>query len=198
MNDNPTLETDILRVYFKETRYQDDKYIVEITLISGIDHYGFEVSIEVKQPDLGGAFPQRRVALEQHISGKHKGVHVQINYHLINNELNIGRLHIMIDTNNDKELLDISVGFVYTLYEMLKGFGPDFQEIFPKLFKVELLDGIKDKKIILMRKIKESFENRAVEIRNLAGEIDLITVEEVRRLVRSRRELMPLLGSVLE
>ncbi len=198
MNDKPTLETDILKAYFNKTRYQDDKYSIIIRLISDVEHYGFEVSLEIKEPESDGAYPQRRVAFEQHTSMGHEGVHVQINYHLIRNDLNIGRLYIVIDSRSDEELLELGEGFVYTLYEILSNFGPDLMKVLPVLFKIELLEGIKDKKHILMEKIRESLKNRVIEVRNLAGEVTLIEPEDIRRLLKSRNELRPLLGSVLE
>ena len=197
MNEGPRLETDILRAYFNETRYRDDRYSIEITLISDVEQYGFEVSIESMEPHTHGAFPERRVALEQHLSGGHEGVHVQVNYHLIDNDLNIGRLYIVIDTKTDKELLEIAEGFVYTLYEILSSLGQNFKDVLPEIFKVELMDDIKDKKHILVEKIRESLENRMIEIRDLSGTVVLVEPEELRRLLKSRREFVPLLGPVL-
>ena len=198
MNEKPRLETDILRAYFNNTNYQDEKYSISIRLISDTEHYGFEVSLEIKEPKIHGAFPQRRLALEQHTSTGHEGVHVQINYHLIGNDLDIGRLYIVIDSKSDKELLEIAEGFVYTLYEILSSFGPGLEKVLPELFKVELLEDIKDKKYLLLEKIRESLKNRVIEVRNLAGEVTLIEPEDIRRLLKSRNELRPLLGSVID
>jgi cyanate lyase len=198
MNERPTLDTDILRTYFNKTEYQDERYSISIKLISDVEHYGFEVSIEIKEPNTQGAYPQRRLALEQHSLTGHEGVHVQIKYHLIENDLNIGQLHIMIDCKNDEDLLEIGEGFVYTLYEIVSSFGSALENVIPELFKIELLEDIKDKKIILIEKIKESLENRVIEVRNLAKEVTLIKPEDLRSLLKTRRELRPLLETALD
>ncbi len=198
MNEKPSLDTDILRAYFNKTKYPDEKYSITIRLISDIGYYGFEVSIEIKEPEGDGAYPQRRLALEQHTSKGHEGVHVQINYHLIRNDLNIGRLYIVIDCKSDKELLEIGEGFVYTLYEILTNFEPDLENAVSELFKTEIIKDIEDKKYILMEKIKESLKNRVIEVRNLAGDVTLIEPEDIRRLLKTRRELVPLLGSIFD
>ena len=59
------------------------------------------------------------------------------------------------------------------------------------------MDDIKDKKHILVEKIRESLANRMIEIRDLSGTVVLIEPEELRRLLKSRREFVPLLGPVL-
>jgi hypothetical protein len=138
------------------------------------------------------------LALEHHTEKGHEGVHIQINYHLIRNELNIGRLYIVIDCDTDKELLEIGEGFVYTLYEIIKSFGPDLENAISDLFKIEILKDIKDKKDILLEKIKESLENRVIEVRDLAGDVTFIEPEDIRRLLKTRRELVPLLGTVVD
>ena len=198
MNERQRLETDILRAYFNNTRYEDQKYLIEITLIPDTEQSGFAVSVKIKEPDVHGAFPQRRVSFEQHLSGRHKGVHVQVNYHLIDNELNIGRLYIIIDIHNEKELLEIAEGFVYTLYEMFMQFGPDFEKIVPEIFRIELMDDISESKAVLIEKICESLRNRMIEVRDLTGEVRLVEPEELRGLLKSRREFVPLLGPVVE
>lgn len=198
MNDRLRLETDILRVYFNQTEYEDEKYSISIILRSDYGDYGFTVRVEIKEPHFKGAFPQREIALEQHGTCGHEGVHIQVKYHLIENEMNIGRLHIVLDTHSDEELLEIAEGFVYTLHEMFSNFGPDFEPIVPIIFKVELMDEIAEKKVVLIEKMRESLKNRMIEIRDLSGEPRFYRPEELRGLLKSRREFVPLLGPVVE
>jgi len=198
MNDRLRLETDILKAYFNQTEYEDEKYSISIILRSGYEDYGFTVRMRIKEPHFEGAFPQGEVALEQHGSCGHEGVHIQIKYHLIENEMSIGKLYIVLDAHSDEELLEIAEGFVYTLHEMFSNFGPDIKLIVPKIFKIELMDEIAGKKAVLIEKIRESLEKRMIEIRDLSGVPRFYRPEELRGLLESRMEFVPLLGPIIE
>ena len=112
------LETVLLEPYIKRKHYSDHKYSIDISLYSSSTGHGFTVSLEVKEPYSRGAFPQRRISLEQHEREGHEGVHLQLRYHLLRNSLNIGKLYIQLDVANEQELLELSEGFIYTLYEI--------------------------------------------------------------------------------
>ena len=195
----PRLPVDILKIYFKNLKMDDGKRKVEINLRSDWPHIAFEVSVEVKEPSYEGAFPQRRISLERHEDHGHEGVHLQIWYHLVENKMDIGSLYIGINVNDNRNLEDIAEGFVFTIYEVLKEMGPEFKDIVDELFFIELVEEIKEKKSLLLEKIRESLEKRYIEIRREDDKKPiLVDPEDIRILLRSRKELIPLLGPLVE
>jgi len=191
----PRLSTNTLRRYFKKMDASDGKHRVKVELLSEGEMVGFMVAVTVAQPWPEGAFPQQRLSLERHLKHGHKGVHLQIKYHLVNNELNIGTLYIILDTKGNEELSDLTGGFVYSVYEVLKAMGPEFETIVNDLFETDLVEDLKDKKGVLVEKMLLSLENKQIEIRDLdRGKNVQISAADISKLLRTRQELFPLLG----
>lgn len=198
MKEPPRLSVDLLRPYFKNMSFINEKYTIEISIFSDDYQLAFEVSLECKEPNSCGSFPQRRFSFERHDGKGHEGVHVQINYHLIDNNLGIGRLYITLEIDSDKDLLQIGEGFVYTLYEILNDFNEDLKEISKEIFNVELIKTIKDRKGILMNRMGESLKKNRILISNsVSRESKVINGEDPKRLLEERRELVPLIGPLV-
>ena len=197
MDNDVALDTYLLKPYFKNLEYSDEKYSIEIVLLTDPGYYGFTVRMEIREPAFQGAYPQRKFSLEQHAGPGHKGPHLQINYHLVSNYMKIGKLYIHLDVDSDKEMLEISRGFVYTLYEILSTFGEEMQSLIEYIFEVEMLEEISDKKALLIEKVQESFSSHMVEIIDVEkGKQELFQPGEFEKLLRDRTELVPLLGEV--
>ncbi|MCK5772910.1 MAG: hypothetical protein KAH57_03910 [Thermoplasmata archaeon] len=198
MSDPPILSSDLLRPYFRNMHFSDEKYIVDIEIFSDSSQIAFEICLECKEPKLHGAFPQRRFSIERHTTSGHEGVHVQINYHLINNEMDIGRLYITLEIDTDEELLNVAEGFVYTLYEILRSINDDMEKIAEYIFCVEMLGRIIDKKRYLVEKMAESLKNNRIQISN--SQKKTVTVMEGKdfiKLLEERKELIPLIGPLV-
>ena len=179
--------------------YQDDKYSIDIELFSDTDQIAFEVSMLCKEPHYSSAFPQRRFSLERHLDKGHEGVHIQINYHLVDNDLRIGRLYITMEIFEDEELLHISEGFIYTLYEILCKINPDLIEIAEEIFNTALFSRIIGKKELLISKINESLNQQRIMIRSIdRNESVVLEGKDFLQLVDKRKELVPLLGPLVE
>jgi hypothetical protein len=199
MNNTPILSVNLLRPYFKNMHYHDEKYTIDIELFSDTDQIAFEVSIECKEPTYSSSFPQRRFSLERHIDDGHEGVHIQINYHLVDNDMKIGRLYITLEINEDEELLKISEGFVYTLYEIINGINSDFEKITNEIFNTSLFSKIKDNKDLLIDKINESLLNQQILIKSIdRDELKILEGKDFLQLITKRKELIPLLGPLVE
>ena len=193
------LYTDRLETYFKSLSASRNKTRVQITLESDRKHTSFEVSLQSKEIDFKGAFPQRRLSLEKHAKVGHEGVHLQIHYHLIENSAEIGRLYILLDILDSEHLQDIAEGFIYALYELLDELGGDYRNIIDDLFFPELVSDLTEKKAILDAAIEDCFRSKGIEIRSYqTNESKLITPAEIEDLVRTRRELVPLIGKLVE
>ena len=164
MSKTPILSVDLLRPYFKNMHYRDEKYTIDIELFSDTDQIAFEISIVCKEPTYSSSFPKRRFSLERHLDEGHEGVHIQINYHLVDNDMKIGRLYITLEIHDDGELLKISEGFVYTLYEIINGINSDFEEITNEIFNTSLISRIRGNKDLLIDKINESLQNQQIMI----------------------------------
>ena len=194
MSKTPILSVDLLRPY-----YQDEKYSIDIELFSDTDQIAFEVSMVCKEPTYESSFPQRRFSLERHKDEGHEGVHIQINYHLVDNDMKIGRLYIILEILEDEELLNISEGFVYTLYEILSGINSDLSEISDEIFNTSLFSRIISKKDFLINKINESLQHQQIMIRSVDRDESMILEgKDFLQLITSRRELTPLLGPLVE
>ena len=199
MSKTPILSVELLRPYFKNMHYQDEKYSIDIELFSDTDQIAFEVSMVCKEPTYKSSFPQRRFSLERHLDEGHEGVHIQINYHLVENDMKIGRLYITLEIHEDEELLQISKGFVYTLYEILSGINSDLAEITNEIFNISLFSRISNKKDLLINKINESLQNQQIMIRSIdRNETIILEGKDFLQLITKRQELTPLLGPLIE
>lgn len=193
-----TLDVSSLDPYIKARNYEDDKYQIGIDLFSSDTGFSFAVGMRVKEPHAEGAFPQKRITLEQHDGDGHEGVHVQIHYHAIENAMKIGRIYVTLDIDDDTDLLNTAEGFVYTLYEIFQASGPEFAEISNQIFNVPNLTDIQGKKAILTTKMKASLAQNMIQIKDQAkGEVRNIMPKDFASLLRDRRELVPLLGGVI-
>ena len=199
MNKTPILSVDLLRPYFKNMHYRDDKYSIDIELFSDTNQIAFEVSMLCKEPHYTSAFPQRRFSLERHLDEGHEGVHLQINYHLVDNDMRIGKLYITMEIFEDEELLHISEGFIYTLYEILCRIDPDLTEIAEEIFNTTLFSRIIGKKELLISKIYESLNHQRIMIRSIdRNESIVLEGKDFLQLVNKRSELVPLLGPLVD
>jgi len=199
MNKTPILSVDLLRPYFKNMHYHDEKYIIDIELFSDTEQVAFEVSMVCKEPTYTSSFPKRRFSLERHLDEGHEGVHIQINYHLVDNDMKIGRLYITLEIHEDEELLHISEGFVYTLYEILSGINSDFVKITNEIFNTSLFSRISSKKDLLINKINGSLQNQQIMIRSIdRNETIILKGKDFLQLINKRQELIPLLGPLVE
>lgn len=193
----PQLSIDLLRPIFKNLSYQDDRYSVIITLFSGEDQIAFEVSLESKEPSYKGSFPKRRYSLERHSGKGHDGVHVQINYHLIENRDKIGRLYMILEIENDEKLLEIAQGFVYTLREVLLEIDNDMTVVVEHLFNIDYLDTLGSRKTILMEELVKSLTSNRIHISDSFKKTStIIQGKELMALIEDRKELRPLIGKL--
>jgi len=199
MVEPPRLSVDLLRPYFKNMSYSDDRYVIEISIFSDDSQLAFEVSLECKEPTSDGSFPQRRFSFERHDGKGHEGVHVQINYHLINNDLGIGKLYITLEIGSDEDLLQIGEGFIFALYETLNNFNEDLRDITEEIFNIELIQTIRGRKEILVNRMSDSLKKNRIMVSNsITKEIKIINGEDFIKLIEKRRELVPLLGPLVQ
>ena len=199
MGDEPRLSTDLLKPYFKNMHYRDEIYQIDVYMFSKLDQIAFEVSLECKEPGFSGAFPQRRYSLERHSKIGHEGVHIQINYHLVDNDMKVGRLYIVLDVMNDEELLHVAEGFVVILYEILRGIDRSLKHAVEQIFNTAAVRRMRRRKELLLTKINESLQHQQIKIRST--EHDRIVVykgKEFLELISERKELSPLLGPLIE
>lgn len=198
MNEKPRLSTDLLDPYIKSRIYEDDKYSIRIDLASFDNSFSFVVGMRVKEPHYEGAYPQKRITMEQHDGAGHEGVHVQIHYHAIDNAMKIGKIYVTLDIKDDMDLLETAEGFVYTLYEIFLASGPELARISEEIFNVPLIAELEDKKPALIMKMRKSFEQNMIQIRDQAkDEIKMISPDDFAALLESRTELVPLLGGIV-
>ncbi|MCK5024331.1 MAG: hypothetical protein KAR56_01795 [Thermoplasmata archaeon] len=198
MTEKPKLAADLLAPYIKSRVYEDDKYSIEIELVSSDNSFSFLVGMRVKEPHHGGAYPQKRISLEQHDKDGHEGVHVQIHYHAIENAMKIGKIYVTLDIKDDMDLLETAEGFVYTLYEIFLASGPKLISISEEIFNVPLITDLKDKKPVLIMKMKTSLAENMIQIRDQSrDEIRIISPDDFGVLLKSRSELVPLLGGIV-
>ena len=199
MTERPTLDVNSLDPYIKARNYEDDKYQIMIDLFSSATGFSFVVGMRVKEPHTEGAFPQKRITLEQHDGGGHEGVHIQIHYHAIDNAMKIGRIYVTLDIDDDTDLLNTAEGFVYTLYEIFLASGIEFAAISEHIFNVPNLADIQEKKIILTTKMRDSLAQNMIQIKDQAkGEVRNIMPKDFAALLEDRAELVPLLGGIVE
>ena len=198
MTEKPKLAAELLAPYIKSKLYEDDKYSIEIELVSSDNSFSFLIGMRVKEPHHAGAFPQKRISLEQHDEHGHEGVHVQIHYHAIENAMKIGKIYVTLDIKDDMDLLETAEGFVYTLYEIFLASGPELITISEEIFNVPLIAYLKDKKPVLIRKMKTSLAENMIQIRDQSrDDIRIISPDDFAALLKSRSELVPLLGGIV-
>jgi len=199
MTDRPSLDTTLLEPYLKCMKHNSTKYNVTIKLASYGDHFSFTIGMDLKEEKIGQALPQREIYLHQHDGVRgHEGVHIQVRYHAIENDMNIGQIHISLDIEDDEDLLNTAEGFIYTVYEIMKSSEPELSEIADEIFNVELLPGLIDKKYLLSEKLRASYAQKKVEVRDQSKEgIRILTPEDFAPLLETRKELVPLLGGIV-
>jgi len=118
MANPPRLPIELLFPYLRSNHYEDEKYSIRIDMFSDPVRLAFEIGMKVREPGYRGAYPQRRFSLERHSQRGHQGVHVQIDYHLVDNTMDIGKLYIFLEIADDVELIDAALGFLYTLFQI--------------------------------------------------------------------------------
>ena len=128
MTKKPSLNTELLEPYILRMKHNTDKYNIEVKLASSGDHFSFTVGMELKEELIGQPLPQREIYLHQHDDEGHDGVHIQLRYHGVENDLNIGQIHISLDIEDDADLLRTAEGFIYTVYEIMKASEPELSE----------------------------------------------------------------------
>lgn len=199
MIDPPRLSVDLLRPYFKNMSFLNDRYSIEISIFSDDNQLAFEVSLDCKEPTSIASYPRRRFSFERHDGKGHEGVHVQINYHLIDNDLGIGRLYITLEIFTDEDLLHIGEGFVYVLYEILNNFNDDLKDVTEEIFNIELIQTIRERKEIFVDRMVDSLRtNRILISHSISKEKKIMNGEDLKRLIEERRELVPLIGPLIE
>ena len=195
--EDPELVISGLETYFKNLLANRNNTQVRINLESDREHTWFEVSLSSKERGFTGSFPQRRISLEKHKRIGHKGIHLQIHYHLIENTAEIGRLYIHLDIQDSVHLQDIAEGFIFALYELLEDLGGDYRDMIEDIFFPELVSELVEKKAVLQAAVEDGYSKKGIEIRSYqTNESRLITPEEIRELVRTRSELAPLIGNL--
>ena len=198
LEDEPVIDARILRRFFRSMSASNDTHNVDLDVYNYPEGIGFIVSLAVKEPDVAGCVPQNRIALEHHEGHGHPGIHLQIEYHKVDNPLNIGKLYLFLDISSDEEMVHVAEGFVYTLKEMMEGMGAEFGPVIEEIFDLPSLEGIADRKEVLKAKVQESYLNRAVDIVTLDREKSVLTGENLHQLLQMRKELVPLLGNLDE
>ena len=199
MADDISLETDLLRPYFRKFEHSDDEVEISVRLRSSPDRMAFEVSVKIKEPTYEGAYPQRRFALERHDGAGHEGIHLQVYVHPVDIGERFSRLYITLDIKNDQELVELSEGFVFTLYEIIQSLGPGFDLVAGEIFNTTLVETLASKKDLLMTRVLESFKARNIEIRTAdRSKTILLKGEQILRLLEHRAEVRPKLGPIAD
>ncbi len=102
------------------------------------------------------------------------------------------------DIEDDEDLLNTAEGFIYTVYEIMKSSEPELSEIADEIFNIELIQTLEDKKYLLTEKLRASFAQKKIEVRDQSKEgIRILTPEDFAPLLESRTELVPLLGGIV-
>lgn len=188
-------QTHGLRIYFKETDVSHGSSRIEVNIIYSKDRVNFEVSMTTTKWLLSGAYPKRRFSLERHVGRPgHKGVHLQLNYHMVENPKNIGSIHIGLDISSSEEMLDIAQGFLYSLYEMIGEMDEEFITIRDRMFREELIMDLASKKIFFDNKVNDCIKGKDIEIRSIEGKTYHLTEKEFRSFIEETKELIPLFG----
>jgi len=184
-----------LKIYFVRTDVSYGSSRVVVNLISGKERVKFEISLTTSKWLSTGAYPQRRFSLESHgNSPGHKGVHLQLKYHMVENLKNIGSIHIGLDISSSGEMESIAQGFIYSLYEMLGEMDEEFLAIRQKMFREEMMMDLALKKIIYSKKVNDCIKDKEIEISSIEGITHFITEKELRSFIKETRELIPLFG----
>lgn len=188
-------QTHGLRIYFKETDVSHGSSRIVVNIISSKERVKFEISLTTSKWILTGAYPQRRFSLERHGSTPgHKGIHLQLNYHMVENPNNIGSIHIGLDISSSEEMLHIAQGFIYSLYEMIGVMDEDFLVIRNRMFREELILDLASKKPLFENKVNDCIKGKEIEIRSIEGKTLYLTDKEFRTFIKETKELIPLFG----
>ena len=125
-------------------------------------------------------------------------MHVQIDYHLVDNAMDMGKLYIFLDVSDDMELIDTAQGFLYTLYQILSDLDTHGRFV-PELINLKHIEDLSHKKDFFVRKLYESFKDRGITVRNLIKDETVVyTGKQIIELMKDRKELMPLLGPIID
>ena len=198
MTDDPMIYKEVLEPYFQSMSHSDERYSVKVELSSDENRVTFKVQFEILEPGFTASFPQQEYILEKHRGRGHEGIHFQMKYHPVDEETGTARIYVIIEVESDEELLSIAQGFIYILYEIMSDMGEDMRSIAGKIFNLENVVTLKEKKGRTIAKISESFESRGIEVHDRKGLVMVVRDNwELRRIVRARRELLPLLGPII-
>ncbi len=192
--DDIPISIDIIRSYFKCFEVAIDKDRLKAKVSSDRDRLSFQIAIYSSSIGFTGSFPQTRISLERHSENiRHQGVHLQLSFHKIENPFHAGTLYIHLDIDDMNNLLDVSQGFLFATYEMLKKLGGNFVKIRDQLFHPEMIVDIYDKKQIFIEKVSKSIQVRPLELIKLDGSRVYISEAELEEFLEYRKELVPLL-----
>lgn len=192
--DDIPISIDVIRSYFRcfEVAIGNDRLKAKVS--SDRDRLSFQIAIFSSSICFKGSFPQTRISLERHSENiGHKGIHLQLSFHKIENPLHAGTLYVHLDIEDMNNLIDVSRGFLFGIYEMLKSLGGNFVKMRDQLFHPEMITDISDKKRIFIEKVNQSIQIRPLELIKLDGSRIYISEMELEEFLEYRKELVPLL-----
>lgn len=195
MNERAVIRVEELRQYIKKNKVTQGRYHVKLQINSDSQRIAFHIELKVREPDFFGSYPQQRISLERHKAGKgHEDVHLQIDYHKIENPLDIGTLYINLAVTDSRELKDLAEGFLYSIYEMFGSLPGEFPKIRDMLFHEDLIEDLKPKKRFFIGIVSDSMNERSIQIERLDGTVKRMGRSDMKRLLDARKELVPILG----
>lgn len=199
MDKGPDLDVNLIGVAIKSLTAESKNYRIEINLRNVTRRsVEFYVRVRILKPSVHSSYPQMKLALERHDIGEgHDHIHIQIQMHKYENRLKIGKMYIKIDAETEEELLKIAQGFVCSLYDVFKRMSREIAELADNVFHRQIIDSWKDNKRIYHNAIIDSFHKYGLEIVDLDNKKKLIrSAKDLEEFLNSRKELLPLIGSV--
>ncbi len=191
--DDLPVPIDLVRSYFRSFEVSNGNDRLKARIATDRSRLSFQIAIISSKIDFSGSYPQNRISLERHVdNSRHKGIHLQLSYHKVENPLFIGTLYILLDIDDVNELMDVAEGFLYASYEMLDLVGGNFSEMKDRLFNSVMIMGLHKKKQIFIDKINSSFRMRPLEVIRLDGSRVFISMSDIDEFLEYRKELVPL------
>ena len=194
MDKEMDLEMSIIESAFQSLRAESENYLITVELKESEEgSIAFHIRLRMRNPVTKRSYPQMTLSLERHEPGAgHEGIHFQMKIHKIDNRFNIGSMWIRIEAHSDEELLNISQGFVCSLYRFLTK-GTETSKLADQLF---ILDTINEWMINVhdfTGAINRSIKRYGLEIKDLEGKRTIIRSEkELNDFLSTRKELIPI------
>ncbi len=194
MDEVPDIEMSIIESAFRSLRAESENYLITVSLRESTEgSISFHIRLSMKNPVTAMSYPQMSLSLERHDPGKgHEGIHFQMKIHKIENRFNIGSMWIRIEADSDEELMNISRGFVCSLYRFLSG-NVETTDLVDRIFIRDIVDEWMINTRDFTGAIARSIRKHGLEIKDGDGKRSYIRMEnELDDFLSTRRELVPI------